>query len=130
LTSGFITSLRRSPAVFEPAATQTGGDPRDGAAVAAADSGWHGESLKTRDHRLAWWREARLGCFIHWGVYSGPGGEWNGKSSGVYAEHLMRTQKIQLKLPSGQTVVRIQPNSAGTAESLNLFEIDLIPHSR
>ena len=45
---------------------------------------------KTRDERLAWWREARFGCFIHWGVYSGPAGEWNGKNAGGYAEHLMR----------------------------------------
>jgi alpha-L-fucosidase len=28
-------------------------------------------------HRLAWWREARFGMFMHWGVYSIPGrGEW------------------------------------------------------
>ena len=27
--------------------------------------------------RIAWWREARFGMFIHWGVYSIPGrGEW------------------------------------------------------
>ena len=27
--------------------------------------------------RVAWWREARFGMFIHWGVYSIPGrGEW------------------------------------------------------
>ncbi len=27
--------------------------------------------------RLAWWKEARFGMFIHWGVYSIPGrGEW------------------------------------------------------
>ena len=27
--------------------------------------------------RIAWWREARFGMFLHWGVYSIPGrGEW------------------------------------------------------
>src|SRR5258708_3043504 len=27
--------------------------------------------------RIDWWREARFGMFIHWGVYSVPGrGEW------------------------------------------------------
>ena len=27
--------------------------------------------------RIAWWREARLGMFLHWGVYAIPGrGEW------------------------------------------------------
>lgn len=29
------------------------------------------------ESRIAWWREARFGMFIHWGVYSIPGrGEW------------------------------------------------------
>src|ERR1700730_11311317 len=27
--------------------------------------------------RIAWWREAKFGLFMHWGVYSIPGrGEW------------------------------------------------------
>jgi alpha-L-fucosidase len=27
--------------------------------------------------RIAWWREARVGMFLHWGLYSIPGrGEW------------------------------------------------------
>lgn len=31
----------------------------------------------TRDDRMAWWREARFGLFIHWGLYAIPGrGEW------------------------------------------------------
>ena len=26
---------------------------------------------------MAWWREARFGMFIHWGIYAIPGrGEW------------------------------------------------------
>ena len=31
-----------------------------------------------RDERMAWWREARFGMFIHWGLYSVLGGEWKG----------------------------------------------------
>ena len=30
------------------------------------------------DARMAWWREARFGLFIHWGLYAVPAGEWNG----------------------------------------------------
>ena len=31
----------------------------------------------TRKQQLKWWREARFGLFIHWGIYSIPGrGEW------------------------------------------------------
>jgi alpha-L-fucosidase len=30
------------------------------------------------DKKMAWWREARFGMFIHWGVYAIPGGIYNG----------------------------------------------------
>ncbi len=33
-----------------------------------------------RDARMAWWREARFGMFVHWGIYSGLAGNWNGKA--------------------------------------------------
>ena len=26
--------------------------------------------------RMDWWREARFGLFIHWGLYAIPAGEW------------------------------------------------------
>lgn len=29
--------------------------------------------------RMKWWSEARFGLFIHWGLYSVPAGEWNGR---------------------------------------------------
>jgi len=32
-----------------------------------------------RDARMAWWREARFGMFVHWGLYSGLAGSWEGK---------------------------------------------------
>lgn len=36
-----------------------------------------GESAAQREARLAWWREARFGLFIHWGLYAIPArGEW------------------------------------------------------
>jgi alpha-L-fucosidase len=37
------------------------------------------ESPAARDARLAWFREARFGLFIHWGVYSELAGLWDGK---------------------------------------------------
>jgi alpha-L-fucosidase len=37
------------------------------------------ETLAQRNARMAWWREARLGMFIHWGLYAIPAGTWNGK---------------------------------------------------
>ena len=50
--------------------------------------------LQTRDERLAWWRDARFGMFVHWGVYSGLGNEFHGRKGGGYAEHIQRVLKI------------------------------------
>ena len=30
------------------------------------------------DPRLDWWRVAKFGLFIHWGLYALPAGSWNG----------------------------------------------------
>lgn len=37
------------------------------------------ETPAAKDARMAWWREARFGMFIHLGLYSGLAGNWNGK---------------------------------------------------
>jgi alpha-L-fucosidase len=67
---------------------------RDQQQIDKAVNGWWKDSQVNKDSRLAWWRDARFGMFIHWGVYSQPGGEWNGKKVDGYAEHLMRKEKI------------------------------------
>lgn len=70
------------------------GKIRDQKQIDDAMSGWFRESMKTREQRIQWWRDAKFGMFIHWGVYSLPGGEWKGKKVSGYAEHLMRKEKI------------------------------------
>jgi alpha-L-fucosidase len=37
------------------------------------------ETAAQRDARMQWWREARFGMFVHWGLYSGLAGTWDGK---------------------------------------------------
>jgi len=37
------------------------------------------ETPAQRDARMRWWREARFGMFVHWGLYSGLAGTWDGK---------------------------------------------------
>jgi len=32
------------------------------------------------DYRLAWFRDARFGMFVHWGIFTVPAGEWNGST--------------------------------------------------
>jgi alpha-L-fucosidase len=39
------------------------------------------ETKEQRDARMAWFRDAKFGLFIHWGVYSVPAGEWQGNKN-------------------------------------------------
>jgi alpha-L-fucosidase len=41
------------------------------------------ETRAQRDARMAWFREARFGMFVHWGLYSGLAGTWEGKPVGT-----------------------------------------------
>ncbi|HEX6184684.1 MAG TPA: alpha-L-fucosidase [Pyrinomonadaceae bacterium] len=47
-----------------------------------------------RDRRLKWFREARFGLFIHWGLYAVPAGEWKGKLVPGIGEWIMNRAKI------------------------------------
>src|SRR5262249_59343315 len=66
---GFIAS---SSTVLR--ADDTPSDPVAAAAAAAKE-----ETQAERDARMKWWREARFGMFIHWGIYSVPAGTYHGK---------------------------------------------------
>ncbi len=58
---------------------------------------WNEEFGATHDARMQWWRAARFGMFIHWGVYSVPAGVWQGqevKQSG--GEWIMNRGRIPL----------------------------------
>src|SRR5665213_705228 len=57
---------------------------------------WWRDSRTNLDERLAWFRDARFGMFIHWGVYSGLGNEYQGRKGGGYAEHIQRVLKIPI----------------------------------
>lgn len=52
------------------------------------------ETQEQRDKRMAWWREARFGMFIHWGIYSVPAGVWDGKEVPGIGEWIMHHAKI------------------------------------
>ena len=44
--------------------------------------------------RLGWWREAKFGMFIHWGLYSLPAGEWKGQAYSGIGEWIMFKARI------------------------------------
>ena len=52
------------------------------------------ETPAQRDARMQWWREARFGMFIHWGLYSIPAGSWDGKQIPGIGEWIMNTASI------------------------------------
>jgi alpha-L-fucosidase len=47
-----------------------------------------------RDERMQWWRDARFGMFIHWGVYAVPAGEYKGQRSKEIGEWIMSWANI------------------------------------
>jgi len=52
------------------------------------------ESSAQRDARMQWWREARFGMFIHWGLYSIPAGTWHGQQIPGIGEWIMNNASI------------------------------------
>lgn len=71
--------------------------PEDRESLQKAKDGWWTRSMENHDERIAWFRDARFGCFIHWGVYSVPGGIWKGREVKGYSEHLMRKERIPVE---------------------------------
>lgn len=66
------------------------------AAPAQTDSSnpYEQETPAQHDARMKWFREARFGMFIHWGLYSQAAGEWNGKTSSGAGEWIMHDREI------------------------------------
>jgi len=51
-----------------------------------------GETKEQRDARMGWWRDAKFGMFVHWGVYSVPAGKYGEKTT--YGEWIMNSARI------------------------------------
>jgi alpha-L-fucosidase len=47
-----------------------------------------------REARLSWFREAKYGLFIHWGLYAIPAGEWKGRTVPGIGEWIMNRARI------------------------------------
>jgi alpha-L-fucosidase len=50
-----------------------------------------------RAARMAWFREAKFGLFIHWGLYAIPAGEWKGQPVAGIGEWIMNRATIPVK---------------------------------
>ena len=50
-----------------------------------------------RAARMKWFREAKFGLFIHWGLYAIPAGEWKGQPIAGIGEWIMNRARIPVK---------------------------------
>ncbi len=60
--------------------------------VSFAQNGDGTSTSSQNDLRMQWWKDAKFGMFIHWGLYSVPAGKW-GNNTG-YGEWIMLSAKI------------------------------------
>jgi alpha-L-fucosidase len=54
------------------------------------------ETAAQRDSRMAWWREARFGMFIHWGAYAVPAGSHKGERIAGIGEWIMSRAHVPI----------------------------------
>ena len=60
--------------------------------MAYSQNGDGAAQSKMNDPKMQWWRDAKFGMFIHWGIYSVPAGKWDKNTT--YGEWIMHTAKI------------------------------------
>jgi alpha-L-fucosidase len=71
-----------------------------------------------RDARMAWWRDARFGMFVHWGLYSGLAGEWNGDpvSQTKNLEWIQQYVKADSETYADQAIPNFRPKAGFAPE--------------
>ena len=93
LLVGMLTVLNLCGAVFaanEPVAGEKN------TALSASVQELRRDNEAEKDSRLRWWREAKFGMFIHWGLYAVPAGEWKGKPFDGIGEWVMFKCRIPI----------------------------------
>ncbi|HYJ46720.1 MAG TPA: alpha-L-fucosidase [Pyrinomonadaceae bacterium] len=89
ISTKLLTALLLSAVGFFVHASSTFAQTKKTAALASSSS-----AEKERDRRLEWFRDARFGLMIHWGLYSVPAGEWKGKLIPGLGEWIMNRARI------------------------------------
>lgn len=69
--------------------------------------------------RMAWWRDAKFGMFIHWGLYALPAGEWEGKQIPGIGEWIMKRARIPVAV-YGQLAAKFDPVKFDAREWVNV----------
>lgn len=71
------------------------------------------ETPGERDARMQWWREARFGMFVHWGLYSGLAGTWDGKPVGTTGgmEWIQQRVKVDTDTYAKAAIPKFKPTA-------------------
>lgn len=72
------------------------------------------ETREQRDARMQWWREAKFGLFVHYGLYSGLGGVFRGQPGG--AEWIQRNLELDTETYAGEASKYFVPAEGCTEE--------------
>jgi alpha-L-fucosidase len=72
-----------------------------------------------KDKRLNWWREARFGLFIHWGLYALPAGVWQGAEVPGIGEWIQQRARIPVA-EYEQLAAQFNPIKFNAAEWVSL----------
>ena len=65
--------------------------------VDEAPADYLNEAPEAKDNRMEWWRDARFGMFIHWGLYAVPAGTYEGERVEGIGEWIMERADIQVE---------------------------------
>jgi len=76
---------------------------------------------KSQDEKMQWFRQAKFGLFIHWGLYAIPAGEWNGQPVAGIGEWIMNRAKIPVK-EYEQLATRFNPVKFNAEEWVQMAE--------
>lgn len=82
MTNKYLLGALAVLAALSPAVQALEGDP------------YANETPQARDARMSWWRDAKFGMFIHWGVYAVPAGTYKDQPIGDIGEWIMFNAKI------------------------------------
>jgi alpha-L-fucosidase len=72
------------------------------------------ETAAERNRRMKWWRDAKFGMFIHYGLYSGLAGEWKGKPGG--SEWIQKNVEVDTDTYASEALPLFKPREGVTEE--------------
>ncbi|MEG1904571.1 MAG: alpha-L-fucosidase [Bacteroidales bacterium] len=78
------------------------------------------ESKEDRDKRMKWWRDGKFGMFIHYGLYSGLGGEVKGKKYEGCVEWIQMQSGLDSESYAAEAIDKFTPKSGKAAEWVKL----------